>query len=147
MQGPRRLNGRASDARFLFQHGLSYIEVLIATIILAVSLVPAVEALRGGIFGADVHQAAASDHYHLAAKMESVLAEPYAALDAAAMAAGSETTPSSYSDAAGTPRRRLVYLSRYDGDTTSFTGTDTGLLWVRAVIEARAGELVSLTAR
>lgn len=138
---------RPACVRLNSQSGLSYIEVLIATILVAVSLVPAVEALRGGIFGASVHEAAASDHYHLKALMEEVLAEPYALLDAAALAAGNETTPTSYSDAAGTSRRRLVFLSRYDAGTGSFTATDTGLLWVRIDFESRSGELETLNAR
>jgi type II secretory pathway pseudopilin PulG len=129
------------------QSGLSYIEVLVATILVALSLVPAVEALRGGIFGASVHEAAAADHYALMAKMEEVLAEPYPLLDTAAVAAGSESTPASYSDSAGAPKRRLVYLSRYDADVPGFTATDTGLLWVRVEFESRPGALRTLTAR
>lgn len=138
---------RAPRARYRSQAGLSYLEVLIATILIAVSLVPAVEALRGGIFGASVHQVASTDHYTLKAKMEEVLAEPYALLDTAAVAAGSEKTPASYSDPVGASPRRLVYLSRYDASVPGFTVTDTGLLWVRVGFESRAGELETLTAR
>jgi type II secretory pathway component PulJ len=129
------------------QSGLSYIEVLIATILVAVSLVPAVEALRSGIFGAGLHQAAAVDHYELRAKMEEVLAQPYALLDAAALAAGSETMPTSYSDSAGASRRRVVYMSRYDPSVPGYTTTDSGLLWVRVEFESRTGRLETLTAR
>lgn len=141
------LNARRPRLHSSSQSGLSYIEVLIATILVAVSLVPAVEALRGGIFGAGLHQAAAVDHYRLKAKMEEVLAEPYASLDAAAVAAGSETTPTSYSDPVGPSPRRLVYLARYDPGVPGFTATDTGLLWVRVDFDSRPGELETLTAR
>ncbi len=147
MRRAKAVTVHAPGGHSFSQSGLTYIEVLVATILIAVSLVPAVEALRGGIFGAGVHEAAAVDHYELRAKMEEVLAEPYALLDAAALAAGDEKTPSSYSDAADTPRRRLVYLSRYDADLPGFTATETGLLWVRVDYEARAGELETLTAR
>ncbi len=137
----------APRARHRSQAGLSYLEVLIATILIAVSLVPAVEALRGGIFGAGIHQDAATDHYELVAKMEEVLALPYALLDAAAVAAGTEKTPTSYSDPNGAIRRRLVYLSRYDASIPGFTTFDTGLLWVHVRFESRTGELETLTAR
>lgn len=143
--GRLRIRGRRARARR--QHGLSYIEVLVATVLVAVSLVPAVEALRGGIFGARVHQAAAEDHYRLEARLEEVLAEPYALLDAAAVAAGSQTTATSYSDPAGAANRRLVYLARYDAGSGSFTAADTGLLWVRIAYESPPGELLTLTAR
>ncbi len=147
MQRAKPVRVGASRARFSSQSGLSYIEVLVATILVAVSLVPAVEALRGGIFGASVHEAAAADHYHLKARMEEVLAEPYALLDAAALAAGSEKMPTSYSDPAGTSKRRLVYLFRYDASIPGFTAADTGLLWVHVRFESRSGELETLTAR
>lgn len=137
----------ALRARFSAQSGLSYIEVLIATVLVAVSLVPAVEALRGGIFGASLHQEAAADHYQLKAKMEEVLAEPYALLDAAAVVAAGEKTPTSYSDPVGASPRRLVYLFRYDASVPGFTAFDTGLLWVHVRFESRPGGLETLTAR
>ena len=147
MHFPKSLRNAAPRGYPRSQAGLSYIEVLIATMLIAVSLVPAVEALRGGIFGASLHQDAAADHYALKAKMEEVLAEPYALLDSAAVAAGSEKTPTSYSDPSGSTKRRLVYLSRYDPSTQGFTAFDTGVLWVHVRFESRAGELETLTAR
>lgn len=147
MQPAKPVRVPAPRVQFRSQSGLSYIEVLIATILVAVSLVPAVEALRGGIFGANLHQDAAANHYELKAKMEEVLAEPYALLDAAAVAAAGEKNPASYSDPDGTSPRRLVYLSRYDASAPGFTTFDTGLLWVHVRFESRAGELETLTAR
>ena len=147
MHRSKPLRMRARRGHAFFQSGLSYIEVLIATILIAVSLVPAVEALRTGISGSGIHQDAAADHYRLKAKMEEVLAEPYALLDFAAVAAGDEKTPTSYSDPSGTSKRRLVYLSRYDASIPAFTTSDTGLLWVRVDFESRTGELETLTAR
>jgi len=124
------------------ESGFSYLEVLIATALIAVSLVPALEALSTG--GHDLQAVHAEDHYYLAAKLEEVLAQPFGYLDEAASAAASPAVPSSYSDsvtlADGRVLTRQVYLSRYDGDNAdgnnnAFDGTDEGLLWVRVEIE------------
>lgn len=82
--------------------------------------------------------------------MEQLLAEAPASLDAAAQAAGAPTTPTSYSDAPGTPDRRLVFLARYDldnadGDGNPFTGGDAGLIWVRVAIKNQVIALESVT--
>lgn len=130
---PTRLRSAAA------QRGMSLWEVLIAALLLGVVLVPALEALRSGT---NITRALAPElqrQYRLAGRMEEILAEPVDDLTAAAAAAGNRTTPSSYSDAAGTPDRRLVFLSLYDGDNADldsnpFTGTDAGLVWVRVDI-------------
>jgi len=142
----KRMNGRARQA------GLSYVETLIAVTILAAALVPALETLQTAFTGAAVQETVVLWQQQLATRMETVLAEPFGNLDDAALAAGSETTPSSYSDAAGGPDRVLVFLSRYDGDNADtdndpFTGTDDGLLWARIAIENTPYELTSLVAR
>jgi len=120
--------------------------------VLAAALVPALQALQGGVAGTDVHLSSAQRLQRAAGRMEEVLAEPLNALDAAAVAAGSPTTPSSYSDSPGTPERRLVYLSRFDGDDADgdgnpFTGTDAGIIWVRVAIEGSTVALESVTSR
>ncbi|MDH3274232.1 MAG: hypothetical protein OEM99_06780 [Gammaproteobacteria bacterium] len=122
------------------QSGISYVEVLIAAALIAVSLVPMMDAVRTASVSAGVHEDAAVQNMHLIAKLEEVLAEPFSALEAAATAAGSEATPSSYSDLPASTNRRLVFLSLYDGDDAdadndSFTGTDQYLMWVRVEIE------------
>ena len=132
--------------------GFSYIEVLAATVLLAIALVPALEALQVGMHGADVHREATEEHYHVAGKMEEVLAEPFDQLVAAAAAAGAPTVPTSYSEAPATFRRRLVYLSKYDGDDADadndpFTGVDDDLVWVRVEIENTAQALETLSVR
>jgi type II secretory pathway pseudopilin PulG len=134
------------------QAGFSYVEVLIATVIIAVSLAPAMEALQTGIAASTVTSSQTLDQYYLKAKLEEVLAQTYTNLDSAGLAAGSSTTPTSYSDVAGSARRRLVYISRYDGDNADgdndpFTGTDAGLLWVSARIEGSATALETLAAQ
>lgn len=111
-----------------------------ATVLIAICMVPALEALQSGIQGAAVHESNAVNQQRLNAKLEEVLAAPLSDLDAAALAAGDTTTPTGYSDSAGTNDRRLVYLSRYDGDNADadddpFTGVDEGLIWVRVAID------------
>ena len=134
--------------------GLSYVEVLVATALIALALVPAMEALQPGIEGSGIHETFAEDHYLLSAKMEEVLAEPFDALDSAAAAAGDQSTPTSYSDIVnasdGRQVSRQVFLSPYDGDNADsdndpFTGTDAGLLWVRVDIENTAHTIETLT--
>jgi len=132
--------------------GVSYVEVLVATMLVAVTLVPMLEALPGGVQASRVHENTAARSLRAASRMEEVLSEGFSALDAAALAAGGPAVPSSYSDAPGTTDRRVVYLSRYDGDDADadgngFTGTDEGLLWVRVEIEGAGHGLASLVAR
>lgn len=147
------------------QVGLTYVEVMIAVVIIAAALVPALEALHTGMLGTEIYQSSSAEHYSATGKMEELLAEPYAALLAAAASAGDETTVSGYSDAPATPDRRLVYLSRFDadnadGDNNPFTVPDpnldgdndpftgySGLIWLRVKIEGSAAALESLSAR
>ena len=150
------------------QAGISLVEVLVATVLLAVALVPMLDALQTGIQGAAIHESAATDHYQLLARMEEVLAEPFSNLQSAAAAAGNKNTPTSYSDVPGVPQRRLVYLSFYDAansdadndpftiadansdaDNDPYTGTDVDidLLWVHVEIEGSVQIRETLTSR
>jgi hypothetical protein len=122
------------------QSGISYIESLIAVLLVAITLVPMMDAMRGATTSAGAHEDAAVRHAHVQAKMEAVLAEPYSFLEIAATDAGDLATPSSYSDQVGATNRRLVFLSFYDGDDVDndndgFTGMDPDLMWVRTEIE------------
>lgn len=122
------------------EFGLTLVEVLVTIVLLAILLVPAINALQTGIVGTEVHSDVATSHYRLTSRIEELLAEPYSDLADAALAAGSATTPSSYSEAAGPPSRLLVYLSLYDGDNADadddpFTGTEPDLLWIMVEIE------------
>lgn len=141
MTGSRRYRGG--------QSGITYVEVLVAAALIAVTLVPMMNAVRTASISAGVHEGAAVQNLHLVATMEDVLAEPFASLEAAATAAGSESTLTSYSDLAGSNNRRLVFLSLYDGDNADtdndpFTGTDQGLMWVRVEIEGTAQAIETL---
>ena len=134
--------------------GISYIEVLISVVLIAIVLVPAMEALQPGMAASGIHEIIAEDHYRLTGKFEEVLAEPFADLDAAAIAAGSPTTATlSYSDVFSYPNGRQisrnVFIAQYDGDNADsdnnpFTGTDDGLLWVQVTIAGSGASIESL---
>ena len=118
--------------------GFSYIEVLVATVLIALVLVPSIEALQSGVQGSAAHAAFAVNNFRLRDKLEETLARPFAEL---AAIAEDETTviPPPYSDPPGTADRRLVYIARYDGDDADadgdpFSGEDDGLLWLRVRI-------------
>lgn len=134
--------------------GFGYLEVLVATALIAVSLVPALEALSTASKGSDQQASHTDNHYYLAAKLEEVLAQPFSYLDESASVASSPDVPSSYSDSVisvgGRVLTRQVYLSRYDGDNADgngnvFDGTDEGLLWVRVEIEESGLAIERLT--
>lgn len=143
-----------------YQQGISYVEVLIATAILAVALVPAIDALRTGIRHADLPSQTQQTVLALNNKLESVLAQSSIALRDAAAQTNSRTVATSYSDPAGTDPRVLVYLSFYDvgntdgdntlltlkdlnndGDSNPFTGdgAEISAYWVR--VQADGTEL------
>ncbi len=138
---------RLPAARARRQAGISYVEVLVATAVLALALVPALEGLEVAIRGGEVHESRVTLHHHLVAKLEEVLARPFADLEAEAN--GSGGAPSADSDPGGAPDRRLVYLLPYDGDDADadgdpFTGGDPELVWVRVEVEATPYALETL---
>jgi type II secretory pathway component PulJ len=124
------------------QSGFSYMELLVATLLITIMLVPALEAMQSGIQGSGVHTELARNQYRMISKMEQTLALSFSELlqQADLVADPTVLIPAPYSDTAGTEFRRLVYLARYDGDNADgndnpFNGTDEGLLWVRVTIE------------
>ena len=134
------------------QAGLTLVEVLVAVMLLLIILVPAMEAIRTSVTGAEVHNELASGQFRLTSRMEELLAEPFTALEDAATAAGSATVETSYSETAGSPGRLVVYLSPYDGDNADsdddpFTGTDPGLLWIEVEAEGTIHRLRSVRAQ
>ena len=127
-------------------------ELLIATLLIAVMLVPALEAMQSGIQGSGIHTQLAQNQFRMIAKMEQTLALPYSELleQADLVADPTVLIPAPFSDPAGTASRRLVFLARYDGDNADadddpFTGTDAGLLWVRVSIEDSPRALETVT--
>ena len=124
------------------QSGFSYVELLIATLLIMIMLVPALDAMQSGIQGSEIHTQLAQNQYRMISKMEQTLALPFSQLlEQADLVADSKVLiPAPFSDTAGTEFRRLVFLARYDGDNADgdknpFTDTDPGLLWVRVTIE------------
>lgn len=143
------------------QKGFSYVEVLVATTLIAIALVPAMNALQTGVKGANVHQALTTEYYSQLKKMEELQATPFTSLLNAAKVAINNTTPTSFSDTAGTANRNLVYIALYDADASPFTITDTNvdgdndpytgntanLLWVKVVIGSSTQGLETLISR
>ncbi|MDX1516081.1 MAG: prepilin-type N-terminal cleavage/methylation domain-containing protein [Woeseiaceae bacterium] len=131
------------------QRGLTIVEVLVALTLLAVLLIPAVTAIHTGLLGSQVHSDTGRNHYRLLSRLETVLAESFDELEAAA---AGPTVASSYSDAAGPSDRILVYIAGYDADNADadndpFTGPDPDILWLRVAVEGSAASLDSLTTR
>jgi hypothetical protein len=132
--------------------GLTYVEVLIATALITITLVPAIDALKPATLGMSIHEEHTVRHYELTAILEEVLANPFSELDAEAVAINDPTVASIiYSDPVAQANRRLVYLSRYDADNADGNGDffdagmDAGLLWVRVEIEGTDQAIESLT--
>lgn len=142
-------------------HGFSYVEVLVAAFLIGMALVPAMDALKTGISSNSIGQSLSVQHYQRLSKMEQLQTEKFINLLAAAKTAVNSTTASSYSDAAGTANRRLVYLSLYDADANPFsitdpntdsdndlyTGTTANLLWLKVQIEGSSQGLETLISR
>ncbi len=117
-------------------------ELLVATLLIAILLVPALEAMQSGIQASGIHTELARNQYRMISRMEQTLALPFSQLQEQAELVADPTVliPPPFSDPAGTESRRLVFLAGYDGDDADgdkdpFTGTDAGLLWVRVTIE------------
>ncbi len=121
--------------------GFSYVEVLICIVLIVLTLIPAMEALVPAIQGVSVHEAEATEHYRLRAKLEETSAQPFATLATEAVALGDPSILSPlYSDPVATQNRRLVYLAHIDGDNADgdddpFTGTENTLLWIKVSVD------------
>jgi len=83
------------------QAGVSYIEVLIATALIAISLVPMTNAVRDAIGASAAHEDTAIQQLHMLAKLEYVLAQAFSTLETAATEAGSASVPARHSDLEG----------------------------------------------
>jgi len=99
------------------QAGFAYAEVMIAALILALCAVPAANAIKNGLDAATVGQSKAAELRCVRNLMETVLAEPYFNLNAAAEAATSDGV-TSYSlprDGACDVRTVRITLHRFEG--------------------------------
>ena len=72
------------------QSGLSYTEILAAIALLAISVLPATNALRGAMDTAEADLEATMDHFRLVTKLEEVLALPFPIVSAQAAASSEE---------------------------------------------------------
>lgn len=143
------------------QYGFSYIEMMVAMFILAITITPAMEAIQQGVKGASIHQDLTQQHYALVKRMEIIKAEPYENLLNSAQNAGNNTTASSYSDPQDQSNRLLVFLALYDADATPFvltdpdndgdsdiyTGDTSNLLWLRVELENSFQKFETLVTR
>ena len=132
------------------QVGFSYTEVLVATALIAVALIPMLDALTPGLQGVQIHREQAEIHFVLQGKMEEVLAQDFHDLDAEGLAAGSPTTPTVYSDT-GAVVPHEVFIWRWDADNADadddgFTGGEDDLLWIRGATADGAMQLNTLVA-
>lgn len=119
------------------QRGFSYAEVLLSVMLLAILLVPALQALNTAILGSSNNLAA--KQLSLRSKMEEVLGKPFGVLYAETYLVGANTATSvstSLSDAYGAPDRRVVVLYRYDAVTAALSSNDIGLMYVSVYYEA-----------
>ncbi len=129
--------------------GFSFIEVLVAIVLMAVTIIPAMEAIQTGLKGNELHVSVTSQYYALQSRMEDMLAEDYDDLLTKAQTAGSNSVASSYSDVAGSTDRIIVYLALYDadvdpfviadpntdGDSDVYTGDTSDMMWISVVLE------------
>ena len=134
------------------QSGLTLVEVLVAVSLVAIVIVPALLALRTSVVGSTVNSDVTNVQYRLTSGLERVLAESFATLESAALAAGGPSNPSELSESPGIPGRLLVYVAFYDGDDADndgdgFTGTDADVLWIRVESEGTVHALETITAR
>jgi hypothetical protein len=128
--------------------GMTLVEAVVALFLLSACLIPAANALRSGLAAPGATALANRDLDCVSARMETVLAEPYDRLLAAARGIG---TPSpAYSTPAGAACPAVsVIIARYGNDATYTLGTagaDDNLLYVRArLADAGAGNGFPLT--
>lgn len=120
---------------------------MVALVLIAMALVPALNALQVDTRGSQALVNIAARDALLRAKMEEVLAKPFDTVNAETFLSGGNTTTSvsaALSDAAG-PDRRIVILYRTDGSAVS--SSDTGLVRVRVAWEAGGTALETLKSK
>lgn len=100
--------------------GMTLLEAVLAVLLLSICLVPAANALRSAIAAPFDSESAARDLDCVSSRMETVLAEPYLRLLAAA---GDASAPSAYSTPADSDCPAIaVAITRYGNDTTGRMG-------------------------
>ncbi len=146
--------------------GFSYTEVLIATALIGVSLVPLLDSLRHNLFFFSEVRNNNDLSYNLVASLEETRAKDFETLLNLASVANGHTTPTTLSDDVGTENRRLIYIGFYDienadadsnpftildadsdADGNPFTGVaaNIDMLWINVEIENTDYKLSSLS--
>lgn len=132
--------------------GYTYLEVLVALLVFAIALVPAMEAMQSSLGGIRQSGAATttrdvSDEQAAINKMERLLALDTATLSASP--SGVSTAHGTLSDASTTVPRCLVYTSWYKPEEAleadRFVSVSTSkLLWVKVAVEGGGASAVTL---
>lgn len=111
--------------------GFSYIEVLLAVLLLSVCLVPMLNAINNAVGTPKAVQDGAQSMACAKIQMERVLAEPYRNLLAAAGSTMTTVSPTYSLAADATCPARNVSIAQYNpASTLNPSPTDTGLLYV-----------------
>ena len=149
------------------QRGLSYVEVMIAVVLLAAALAPALQAVTSGLAGARVHRGLAGGMTPVFGKMEELLARPTqccsvppSAAEAPAAARRRRSPPTTRRRRSSSPLPATVppgpgysdpgfnvYIHSVDPTTGAVANSDTGLLQVRVTAVSDGETLTSYKAR
>lgn len=147
--------------------GVSYVEVLVAVFLVAVALVPALQALASGIQGTRIHDDLSRGMLPIVGKLEELLARPYPALQRAAISGGNAGGSTTVAIAAYNPTVALVFplpatipagpgfsdaiydvfLHSVDPASGTAAAIDTGLLEIRVQLKAGGAALRVYKAR
>jgi hypothetical protein len=111
--------------------------VLLSVLLLAILLVPGLQALNTAAAGSN--NSVAARQLNLRSKLEEVVSNPYGELYSDTNLSGGNTltsVSSKFSDAVGAADRRVVVLYRFDAVTNALSSSDTGLLYANVYYEA-----------
>lgn len=155
----RRRTGRCRAPGRRGARGVSYVEVLVAVALIAVALVPALNAVTAALPGSRVHLQLAGGMAPVHGKMEELLARPYPVLLRAAASGGSPGGSTTVAIAVYNPAVALAYplpanvppgpgysdadfdvfIAAIDPTTGATAAADTGLLQLRVQAKAAGG--------
>ncbi len=133
------------------QSGFTYLEILVATTVLALGLIPAVSALQTASRGTAITQDLDAQFLRMSSTMEEILAQPYSQIFSLHQPLSAGAVSTLWSDSDESDARILVYVEPYDadnldGDADVLTGTDDGILRVTVVWDGTGHQLQSLVA-
>lgn len=164
------MNARAYHVSKVQQSGLSYVEVLIAVVLIMLALAPAMSSLSTAVMATHTQTESVRQYQALVSRVQELRMTVFSELHAAAESAGAATVASSFSDVTSNGDQRLVYLSLYDADDTDGDGdpftildanadgdsnpytSDTGLsdislLWLKVELAGSPYQITTLVTR